>query len=410
MAQIGSLILVLALTGATAESVCRVGDPLCMAEDDSVGLLQAQMQTKGKEVRKHELDAGVGTPKVDDVVGTIMHLSDQGLQFNIGKNPKVFPRKGYNQHVAPYSTHFQSVFRLPHQDGQTGNYFVLTGASDEAAHLFVAKVASADGAGHLMGQSKGFDVMKDKVIKTIVVDKQYTHAGGPAMFGNYLVVGAEKKCSFIDRMGNKCDETSVIHFYDFSDPENPTKLPYTIKRREGPAGAVAISKQDDGTFLLIVGRADSAILDFYQSEGTDLATDPKFGSIKHTWRKANLKVQPGRYLDKDFRSYQNLALVDQSDGKRFLVGMTRAPLLIGKDWLEVFELSMKGTSPEITKVASKKTKCKGCDFYAGSGIFVESESSVLAYGVDWNPDGKGRIILNEFIPAKTHARQFKGSV
>lgn len=358
---------------------------------DDVGLLQ---QSTKRHLQSKLQTTRQGNTQLENVIQSLSRFAKNGLEMSVDKNPAVFPKEGYNQHAGPYTTHFQGVVRLPPGGARDSTYLVLTGASDYAAHFFVAKLASQpSGPGEFFGN--GGDVSEvDQVVKVEVVDTKMTHAGGPAVWGKYLIVGTEKACSFFDRLGNKCDKTSTIHFYDMSDPENPLKLPYKIHRSEGTAGAVAITQQDDGKFLLMVGREDSAILDFYVSAGSDLSTDPQFGSIVATWYKKELLTNAG--LSSEFRSYQNLNMVSQTDGQLFFVGTTRSPLLVGDDYFDLFTLEMNSKRAVITKVFEKKTKCQDCDFYAGASVYVDPPTSLLGYGINWNPNYEGQIIFNEF--------------
>ncbi|CAE8674989.1 unnamed protein product, partial [Polarella glacialis] len=401
-------LLAAAASVASADQSCDASVGSCPAgqEDEQVNLLQHGLAST-REVFQHEKwlpfpPVGAGNPAMDDVKAALSKLSDRGSPMALFKNPGVFPARGYDQHAAPYSTHFQGVQRLRPGSGSS-TYFVLTGASHEAAHLFVAKVASrAAGEGALIGspEAAGFS-QPDQVVSVTEVETTHTHAGGPAIWGDFLAVGAESGCSFGQRLTNKCPTDSAVWFFDMSDPEHPKKLPYHIDRAAGTAGAVGLMQQKDGTFLLMVGRGDSAIIDFYVSKGTDLSVDPEFGDIVATWKKEELLVDPG--LSSKFESYQNLNMVMQADGTLFFIGTSRYPLLVGDDLFDLYTLKLEGGRAEIKKVASKKTKCVGCDFYAGAGIYVDSPTSMLAYGTDWNPGYDGQITVNEFTQAPADA-------
>lgn len=406
ISQLVFLFLALGVS-ACSSTICAVDDAGCQLDNgqeqqfEELALLQRGLAGVLEHRHLQPVAAPAGNPTMDDVEVAMTKLDSQGAPMLLYKNPAVFPSSGYDQHAAPYSTHFQGIQRLrPGAEG-AATYFVLTGASNQAAHIFIGKVSSrAAGPGQVVGSPELKSKVRDQVASVAEVDKELTHAGGPAIWGDYLVVGSESGCSFSERIANRCKKTSAVWFYDLSDPEKPKKLPYNIVRPEGTAGAVGIVQQKDGMFLLMVGRDDSAIIDFYVSKGSDLATDPEFGSIVATWEKKELLVNPG--MSSKFESYQNLNMVMQTDGTIFFIGTSRYPLLVGPDFFDLYKLKLTDSRAEITKVASRQTRCVDCDFYAGAGIYIDSATSMLAYGVSWNPDYDGKITINEFGEASSH--------
>mmetsp|Transcript_34068 Transcript_34068/g.86194 ORF Transcript_34068/g.86194 Transcript_34068/m.86194 type:complete len:453 (+) Transcript_34068:60-1418(+) len=335
-------------------------------------------------------------PMMTDVKAAFEGLgSGQVLRVNLGR---LFPN-GYSKGYMPYSEHFQDIQRQ-----QDENYLYITGSgeTENKAHVFVAELASRPSTGAMGSNtvSKWGTPMnpprKDILKKVLRVEGEYWHAGGATSFGNYLAVGAEAGCSSTERLFGQCSLESRIHFYDTSNPQSPKKLPYVITRKTASAGAVGLTQQKDGKFLLVVGRVDSEILDIYLSSGKSLESDPRFKKVK-TWYKEALLAAPGQSAD--FGQYQNLHFVRQKDDKLFMVGTYRTSSGLGEDTADLFSVDCH--SPwrlSIKKVASKHLSCGSgtCNFQAGAGLYVDSETSLIIYATNWEPQDNS-IFVNEFV-------------
>lgn len=334
--------------------------------------------------------ANAADPLLDDVVAAFNAFATNGVRIDVSKGSK-FPTNGYNNYLPPYTSHFEGIVRLRPSQGNA--YFILTGATDSAAHIFVAELNTPSATGAIV--SKGNKV-KGQIIGTVIADDKYTHAGGPAVFGNYLAVGVEAGCQALLRIiPGSCQSASHVNFFDISDPRKLVQLPYFIDRPSSTAGAVGLTLQQNGKFLLVVGQTDSKILDFYVSTSTDgdLSKDPGWYSVG-TWRKENL-------VSGQWRPYQALNLVTQNDGEIFLIGSTRDPLLIGRDYFDLFRVSPNGNSIRISQVASKAMTCTACDFAAAASIYIDSSKNLRGYAAGWLPGNPimpdaGIIHVNEF--------------
>lgn len=329
-------------------------------------------------------------PVLDDVVAAFTAFATNGVPIDVSKGSK-FPTNGYNNYLPPYSSHFEGVVRLRASSGNA--YLILTGATDSAGHIFVAELNTPSATGALA--SKG-SKLKGQVIGTIIADSKYTHAGGPAVYGNYLAVGVEAGCQALSRLiPGACKSASHVNFFDISDPRKVVQLPYFVDRPSSTAGAVGLTLQDNGKFLLVVGQTDSKILDFYVSNSTDgdLSKDPDWHLVG-SWSKE--KLASGKW-----RPYQALNLVVQRDGEIFLIGSTRDPLLIGRDYFDLFRVSPSGDSIRISQIASKAMTCTGCDFAAAASVYVDSAKNLRGYAAGWLPGNPimpdaGIIHINEF--------------
>ncbi|CAE8610442.1 unnamed protein product [Polarella glacialis] len=296
-------------------------------------------------------------PVMVDVLAAYNAIPDDdgGVQLGINTGPK-FP-KGYNKGHLPYSEHIQGI-----QRAQGTNVLLMAGSgtTEHSGHLFAAQLEPSSAQGSSLGSAAGASSppASNVIVDVERVDIEYDHCGGLSTQGPYLVVGCEAGCKPIMRVMGKCHEVSRVHFYDVSNPLLPKKLPYVIPREGATAGASGLLQEADGRYLLIVGRTDSAILDFYRSNSTSLLSDPGFKPLG-TWYKASLTAAEGQ--KPFFGDYQNLNLVRQTDGKVFLFGVYRSFKGLGSDYVDLFELNTDGEI-SIHQLGSKRLNCWVCWF------------------------------------------------
>jgi hypothetical protein len=206
----------------------------------------------------------------------------------------------------------------------------------------------------------------------------YDHAGGASAVGRFVAVPLEN------------GRSSRVVFFDFAAPGLP--LWASLERPTiGQAGTVSIAKLRDGRFLVIVGRKDAGILDFYVSTGTDLATT---GCVSIGWWA--YWMVGTTINDWNFGDYQSLTLLTQCDGSLFLLGMHNdgnRPIFL-QDWADLFQIdaTMSGGFFVLTKVAKKHMYCtrggtRQCNFDAASGAYVSSQGELILYSTEHGNDG-----------------------
>lgn len=317
---------------------------------------------------------------LSDVKQAFNDISAKGqeIQFYAGSN---FPDEYDQKTIAGVDiswpkTHFQGIQRL-----RRGKYIAFTGSGENASHLFVAKLRSTHSrvnAWKQIGTTKN-----DTVVKIYAISPKYWHAGGFQVLGDYLVVGIT---------GEKGDGSEIV-FFDIGNPERPR----IIHRLERPdidsGGAVGIVKLPDERFLLLVGRTDSNVLDFYLSETSSLE-NPNFIFFE-TWREEALSG-----MDSEFGNYQNINLIAQKDGNLFFVGLHNNSDIgghFGKDWADLFSLELDLSNKKVTikKIGNKHMVCKGVvNFDAGAGIYFDGRN-ILVYGIGHYREDNA-IFINEF--------------
>jgi len=269
-------------------------------------------------------------PPMDDVYASFLKLDIDGKVMAAAEGDE-FP-KGYDKHRMPYSEHFQGVQRV-------GNHLFISGSGETEgkAQIFTIHMASRPESGPMAPTTDKSVHEGDALVHVERVDTQYWHVGGMMAFGHYLAVGAEAGCSTSERLLGLCLTASRVHFIDVSDPSAPKQLPYSIERPTKTAGAVALTQEADGRYLLLVGGIDSDSLDFYRTpvgvESLDI--DPGFELVA-TWDKEALVVMAG--VDDDYNAYQSMNFVRQADGTIFIIGTTRTKKCLGNDVADLFML------------------------------------------------------------------------
>jgi len=384
----------------------------CAASDDSSSscagdesyLLQADVgahKAKDSSHRSHDLNLQVGSgtsdPTVDDVMATFNAMSTNGAAIDIDQGSS-WPSK-YKSYFLPYTYHIEGIQRFRPSPAGGSSYLALSGSGADA-NIFIAEIPSrASGPGPITG---GTSVPTGSITRVLDIDTVYTHAGGFQIQGNLLAVGVEKGCNAMNRMIPKglpgaCEKASRVLFFDVSDPSNPVKLNTYIDRPGTTAGAVGLLKQESGKWLVLAGGTDSNELDLYVQND-----DGSFHKAAH-WSKNELVTAVG--VSGGYKSYQTLNLVLQKDGAIYMVGTTRSPTMIGRDYFDLFKVQPSGGGrATITFVASKAVRSRGADFSAAGAIYVDTSTNMIGYGSSWLP---GTGTSNPVVPGNTiHVNEF----
>lgn len=327
---------------------------------------------------------------MDNVVAAFDLVQSVGAVVQVNKGPNFGP--GFTKQYMPFSEHFQGIQRI-----HGTNRIVLSGSglTEGVADLFLIEIASAaDGGGNLASAANFGPPTSDQVVSKVGFDGEYDHAGGFSIWGNYLAVGAEAGCSVSTRAMGGCAEKSRVHFFDVSNPSQLLQLSYMVDRPDATAGNVGLVQESDGKFLLVVGRGNAYILDFYRSSATSLDQDPGFVPVG-TWSKESMTHGPD--VDADYGEYQNTNLVMQTNGEMFMFGFYRTGMGVGDDFADLFRVTVPAAGGQIAihKLVSRQLSGSNINFQAGGGVYVASPQSLVIYGVDWVPHS-GVVTVNEF--------------
>lgn len=308
---------------------------------------------------------------------------------------------GFHMNGAPdvsLSHHWQGVQRLVSGNAR---YLAVSRNIDDLTDdvsFVVVKMGSRNDTGLRFRSNRLFPTTffeatappaSDGIVKTVPVLPGFKHAGGMQLSGNFLVV------PFEDGPGSKAV------FYDLSNPENPQELTNHVDHSSlsSEAGTASLIKLMSGHFLLIIGRKNANILDFYVSQGTDLTTTAF--DLFDSWDEGELLTTIG---DEEFGNYQNLNLLTRCNGDLYLIG-THKNSLTSQDFTDLYRVS-NGVGDEvvITKVAKKHVICKyrginHCNLDAAGGTYVDPGGRLYIYGVEHDNDGPGGSVkFEEFRP------------
>ena len=291
--------------------------------------------------------------------------------------------------------HFQGVQRLGR-----GGHLVVSGGDPHrprCSHVFVVRAASRVARGP-WGSNLRFrhrPPERDKIVRTIGVSRKYWHAGGVSVCGDIMALGIE---------GKKSSDGSRVLFYSMGDPDDPRQFAHKIIRKRKKAGAVALTRLENGFFLVAVLTGKT--IDFYFSRTVDFFDG--FSPTLVTWRTAALQVGWGG--DENFGKYQTINFVTQSDGRLFLLGLHNtspaAPVVPGRDYVDLFGVSLPRSvtratpsldTPTITKVGKRQFFCYDgqCNMDGAAGLHVTQSGELVVYSTfHWRMDGVVRF--NEF--------------
>ncbi len=297
--------------------------------------------------------------------------------------------------------------------------------------------------------------LNDKVINA-QVSQHWKHPGGMQMVGDIMAVPLEQP--LITQQYQRSDgvfvsSASRIAFYNCSNPASPRQMNYILDMAEAEAsvsalrlaaiqdatgkdrieaGVASITKLPNGKFMLMVTYAlDAVVVVFVSNEESFFKRDnsgkvvenDKFkfefydvwfaneqyqkSSGKWPWEKSTFTN------DKAISSFQQLSLINQKDGKLFVIGSVNtsklAPVINGKDMVRLFEV--KGfpgdpTDPsgniKFNYIAEKHLKMESGDGEnfsngnAGISAYVSPTRELLLYGIFHNESSKDLLKISEY--------------
>lgn len=290
-------------------------------------------------------------------------------------------------------------------------------ADDDRGRMMTAKLPSRETTGERLKSNrfaKGVSVNEtgapgpDGIVKTHTFG--WHHAGGMQILGDILAVPLENKVGVDSEIGK-------VVFFDVSQPESPVELPVSLELSSHEAGVVGLTRLGDGRFLLVVTWGDNKTVEFYRSNGNDFKA-PGFAFTLHdTWSSTEVKNSAHGWPTGK-TSYQGLTLVNQTDGRLFMVGGRNTsaivPVVIGEDRLGLYEITgVSGgtatTNVVVTQVGSERhlfcstdgraqgpvrlaTARMNADFLAGVGTYVSPSGELIVYACEHYNDGPGRSV------------------
>ena len=328
-------------------------------------------------------------PCVPDVLGSMGRLRSHGdiLGFHMNGAADV-----------TVSHHWQGVQRLMSGGGR---YLAISRSvsGGQDVSFVIVEMASRNALGQRFRSNRldpGLDNFatpppaEDRIVFEVPRDPQFGHAGGVQALGNVLAVPVERSACLNPLTCFPTDPgASKVMFYDVTNPLVPVPLANEVDHSAlaDEAGAAFVARLADQRVLLGIGRADSNILDFYVSSGTDIATS----TFMHfdTWNEGELTGG-----DSEFGNYQSINLVTQCDGALFLVGTHENTVTqTGSDFADTFRLTNgPGEDVAIEKVRANHLVCGNrgvnhCNLDAAGGVYVDPAGEIYVYGTEHDNDG-----------------------
>ena len=151
----------------------------------------------------------------------------------------------------------------------------------------------------------------------------------------------------------------------------------------------------DGRHVLVVGSWDSAVLDFYQSNGKPLH-DPRCRfSLTCSWIAQ--EADRTAWSDPAYGSYQNLNLITGESGQLFLAAFCREDSANVMDLYAIRSnhLGDSDTKELLTKLSRKAYVCRHTSFQSGAGISMDANGALRI-----DSCGHRSWIVESFKPAR----------
>ncbi len=316
-------------------------------------------------------------------------------------------------------THFQGIQRL-----QNSNYLVLTGGDDKlgCGQLFLARLDSRNSESAWRTNLLNNDQLPaggalDRIVLTLNVnddahgvDSRLWHVGGISSSGDILAAPVESP-----------DGGSVILFYNFQIPEQPTLLPqrFRIKRPHAMTGGVAMTDLPGGhTLVAALGKHDDGehYLDCYLTKQPDWAG--AFTLIESIELADDLADLPG---------CQNINFIKSTSGELYMIATDSkvvAPVLNTDDSVRLYKIKFLGRKlSEVTPTDSTAIKITKCgptrkfdnkvigppdrkftsyqsNMSAAAGVYIHPQGALFIYSsYHWrDARDKSRIRFSEFRP------------
>lgn len=267
-------------------------------------------------------------------------LSDVVQAFlDIPTKPKVYQFS--SRYAPPFDGHLQGI------QGWTLNgqeYALITGSSGTYSYYTIVSLTDSQ---------KVLSLNK-------IADAPLRHAGGCQLADGTVLVGIE------DNYERNRSEIVALKLADnLPEVENTTTtIMRQGKRDRHTAGATALVKQNDSTYIAAVGDWDSRNIDFYRSQSNEPFKFELFATLS-----ADSATKFGLTTLVKWPAYQAISLLAEND-KLFLIGFGKDG---GKNRADLYRIIVKGNEAFFEAAATRHFKCSpGVSFRYGAGIRVKN--------------------------------------
>lgn len=407
-------------------------------------------------------------------------VAPQG-QLDVDGRVPLVPRNGSSPTPTVDSDeHFQGIAR---SFGTGTPYFYesdsgsVGGDHEHRANLLIAKIGSASVDGERLGTNRftervdnasqspyGNPPPEDRIVNNILFE-DYGHLGGLSMSGEILAVSLERPLDpdrgYLPTVDpNK--PRGLVQFFDTSNPANPRLIPNVDiippfgTNDGGEVGVLALTRMDDGTFLMALSAKDGIDVVFYRSNGPDFFApgfsfgpmQQEIGALYETTRPFDvLRADRGaidsrtgtigslrtpwphnysKFGSSIPNAHQNLTFITETDGDLYLIGSRNdcggshalcpgsAPPIFDPDnpddMLDLYKVTSQSnvSDPQLGEVtlqliASREVETKEGHFAHVGGGHVTPTGELLYYSGDgYNNDDNHRVDVGE-LRSKTLA-------
>jgi PKD repeat protein len=215
----------------------------------------------------------------------------------------------------------------------------------------------------------------------------YVHPGSMAIVDDILFVP-------LDTPESGGDPTGQIVLFDLqNDPENPT--PIQAMQLSHQIDNLAVTEQDDGSYLVWVNGDGGNAIKFYKTSGSDLR-DNGLGLIEvQDWNPGS-GLLAGSWPT-GACAHQSSTFLREPDGTLFLICMRHAGICwspsVGSDWADLYQVD----EPEaglftLTEIHSHHLYCvydggggsvdmRICNFAAANNAYVSPSGELILYSI-----------------------------
>ncbi len=264
----------------------------------------------------------------------------------------------------------------------------------------------------------------DRIVKSHIINTNYTHSGGMQAIGKYLLVGSDTK---IDGSKN----STLISLWDMSNPPSP-RLVWEKEVDKHNANSMGIVRLEDGRYLMLRALVDARKLEFYVKRSSDITENN--WDLWDNWHYDSLKselVNPDGTLDRKWADldcpgsdagYQNTNIVAEcGTGTLYLIAShgrcPNNPVGAGGDFVDAYRLDVPTSQGDvvITKVAKRKmfpfdgTQATGFvyqgDFQAAGGAYISPDNKLYFYATEHGRNGPNSSVkMIEFGPEEPRSQ------
>jgi len=325
----------------------------------------------------------------------------QGMTFYHGNNPQVTP--------GTYALVTGSDWRGASPPGVGGDLFWVKFGS--LPNVFYSPLTQPERGSRSNMVGGGYPNVNDRIFRHTVLNQTHAaappgvpyagpswHPGGPQFYHGVIAVPLE----YADPLGENPATSSQVMFFDVgNNPENPTQIwPATIYK-SGKAGAVALSRNNLGQWL--VATYDNATVTVYKTVTADISSGWRFAAearVGQDFPDPMISRFPGLgSIDSNAGQYQSLNFVNGCDGKLYLVGLNNSMMGFGTDFADVFEWEYSSAAQKYQFRKVLKVQMNGnSHFNDASGLYIGAGGEIRIYTAGgYRSDNLPVFTFREFV-------------